>query len=97
MFGGCSNVGKGTSRHIVQWLKNEMPESIDMNTKNKPEMDKDKEYTLVFVIPIYVDGIPSHLLVYMQHLYETSKNNPNVHVCFIVIGGYPQSNDNIDV
>lgn len=97
IINGSTKVGKGTSMHIVQWLKNELPESIEVNTRKMLELDQNKEYTLVFVIPIYVDGIPSHLLAYMQQLYETRKNNQNVHVFFIAIGGFPQYNSNIDV
>lgn len=70
---GSTKVGKGTSMHIVKWLKNELIEAIEMNTRKMLELDQNKEYTLVFVIPIYVDGIPSHFLEYMEQLLYKKK------------------------
>lgn len=97
IINGSTKVGTGTSTRIVQWLKNKLPESIEVNTRQRLELNQNKDYTLVFVIPIYVDGIPSHLLAYMRQLYETRKQNQNVHVFFIAIGGLPQYNSSDSV
>ena len=42
IINGSTKVGKGTSMHIVQWLKNELPESTEVNTRKMLELDQNK-------------------------------------------------------
>lgn len=96
IINGSSKVKRGTSMHIIQWLKNELPEAVDISYREKLELEKDKTYTLIFVTPIYVDGIPSHLLEFMEELSH-EKINSRVHVFFIAAGGLPQNSNNTDI
>lgn len=93
--------GKGnTSGYILQELKTFLQKDnneIFEHHFKKPELSKDEmeqlaEYSvLVFAFPLYVDGIPSHLLnclIQLEKFFKTTGRNDIVVYCIVNCGFY---------
>lgn len=70
--------------------------SYILNLSNIDEYDDIKDIeNLIIAFPLYVDGIPSHLLDWMKHIESIMKNNINeVRVYIIINCGFIEPHQN---
>lgn len=98
MINGSPKVGESNSGYLLEELKKLVQndnEIIEYNIRKESLDEKDLETicncdTLVFGFPLYVDGLPSHLLQLLANLEAYFKNNDvkNLKVYAVVNCGF---------
>lgn len=102
MINGSPKGQISTSGFMLQDLKSCLTENVEISEFcfNKPHMDERMMPdlctcdALVFAYPVYVDGIPSHLLSCLCDLEKHGINNQNMMVFCIVNSGFFEGKQN---
>ena len=89
IINGSPKTKNSNSEVLVNKLNHYLnTDTIQINIKNyKENIDLSNYNTIIFVFPLYVDGIPSHLLEALTNL--NIKENTNIYT--IVNCGFPES------
>lgn len=103
MINGSPKSGKSTSgiliKHLEEILNNHDISIFNINRTKPSEKDYENicnSDSLVFVFPLYIDSIPSHLLRLLIELEIRMKNcNKNIHVYCIVSNGFYEGSQNL--
>jgi multimeric flavodoxin WrbA len=96
MINGSPKSKDSTSGQILKELKTCLNNDVTYTDYqfNKPQPSEDALFTLndfdvlVFAFPLYVDGIPSHLLSCLKKIQQSGLSNKNITVYCIVNSGF---------
>ncbi|WP_298483464.1 hypothetical protein [uncultured Ruminococcus sp.] len=96
LLNGSPKIKESASRTLLSDLKTFFPEGtkcveIGLHSRNLPENEIELLFRAdawVFSFPLYVDGIPSHLLSILCELEEQYANHPEISVYGIVNCGF---------
>lgn len=89
IINGSPKIKNSNSEALVNKLNHYLnTDTIQINIKNyKENIDLSNYNTIIFVFPLYVDGIPSHLLEALTNL----NINESTNIYAIVNCGFPES------
>lgn len=96
LINGSPKVNNSTSSMLLEDLKGYLGENVEIVNFgfHSPTISKEvidelvKIDAWVFAYPLYVDGIPGHLLSCLVQLEEVRINNPQIHIYGIVNCGF---------